>query len=125
LNAWHWVAKEDKEMQEERRMTMNELFCPGAGLVAGIFARRDFLRRPLVDGSQGRFVQRPALWFLGSLLLRMSIALAGFYFVGAVIGSGCWRASLDLSSRDSVVTRLTRTPSNIKFRPAKEASHAP
>ena len=25
---------------------------------------------------------RPALWFLGSMLLRMSIALAGFYFVG-------------------------------------------
>ena len=27
--------------------------------------------------------RRPALWFFGSLLLRMSIALAGFYFVGA------------------------------------------
>ena len=26
--------------------------------------------------------RRPALWFLGSALLRMSIALAGFYFVG-------------------------------------------
>ena len=25
--------------------------------------------------------QRPALWFSGSLLMRMSIALAGFYFV--------------------------------------------
>jgi F1F0 ATPase subunit 2 len=30
---------------------------------------------------------RPALWFSGSLLLRMSIALAGIYFVSA----GNWR----------------------------------
>ena len=33
--------------------------------------------------------KQPALWFLGSLLLRMSIA------------SGCWRVSSDLSSRVS------------------------
>jgi len=30
---------------------------------------------------------RPAFWFFGSLLLRMSIALAGFYFVPAVSGA--------------------------------------
>jgi len=29
---------------------------------------------------------RPALWFFGSMLLRMSIVLVGFYF----IGSGHW-----------------------------------
>jgi F1F0 ATPase subunit 2 len=26
--------------------------------------------------------ERPALWFFGSVLLRMSLTLAGFYFVG-------------------------------------------
>ena len=36
--------------------------------------------------SGGRFARalsstQPALWFLGSLLLRTSVALAGFYFV--------------------------------------------
>ena len=25
LNAWHWVAKEDKAMRDEQRMTMNEV----------------------------------------------------------------------------------------------------
>ena len=44
-------------------------------------ARRDLLRRAVVDGAQGRLAGQPALWFLGSLLLRMGIALAGFYFV--------------------------------------------
>ena len=52
-------------------------------LVTGALARRDFLRRPLVDGPKGVASERPALWFLGSLLLRTSITLAGFYFVGA------------------------------------------
>jgi hypothetical protein len=61
---------------------------------SGCLARCDFLRRPLVDGSQGAF--RPnsrRFGFFGSLLLRMSIALAGFYLCPAVIGSGCWRVS--------------------------------
>ena len=60
---------------------MNESLMSGAGVGGGRVARRDFLRRPVVDGSQGVSSQRPALWFFGSLLLRTSIALAGFYFV--------------------------------------------
>ena len=34
---------------------------------------------------------QPALWFFGSLLLRMSIVLAGFYFVGgrSLGAAGC------------------------------------
>jgi len=31
---------------------------------------------------RGALSSRPALWFLGSALLRMGVALAGFYFVG-------------------------------------------
>jgi len=41
---------------------------------------------------------QPALWFFGSLLLRMSIVLAGFTLCPAVSGSGWWRVSSDLSS---------------------------
>ena len=37
--------------------------------------------------QKGVFSKQPALWFLGSLLLRMGIALAGFYFVSG----GQWR----------------------------------
>ena len=60
-------------------------------------ARRDVLRWPLVDGSEGLTSAQPALWFIGSLLLRTSIALAGFY----VVAGGQWDrlccASWDLS----------------------------
>ena len=50
---------------------------------------------------------RPAFWFFGSLLLRMTLALAGFYFVA----SGNWQRLLAcllgfLIAR-LIVTRLT------------------
>jgi F1F0 ATPase subunit 2 len=69
--------------------------------------------------------QRPALWFFGSRLLRMSIALAGFYFVGR----GHWER-LVVCLLGFVMARLTVTwltrPTGEKYTPlAQEASHAP
>ena len=66
---------------------------------------------------------RPALWFFGSLLLRMSIALAGFYFVAG----GHWQRLLACLAgfviARLIVTRLTRAaekPTSL----AQEASDA-
>ena len=68
---------------------------------------------------------RPALWFFGSLLARMSIALAGFYFVSG----GHWeRLVLCLVGfviARLIVTWLTRPAGANQTRPAQEASHAP
>lgn len=53
--------------------------------------------------------EKPALWFLGSLLLRMSVALAGFYFVS---GGDLKRIMLCLAGffvARFIVTRLTET----------------
>jgi len=67
----------------------------------------------------------PALWFFGSLLLRMSIALVGFYCVSG----GDWKrlvlCLLGFSVARLVVTWLTRTPAETSTHSAKEASHAP
>jgi len=67
----------------------------------------------------------PALWFFGSLLLRMSITLAGFYFVSG----GDWKrlllCLLGFTVARLVVTWLTRTPAENPTHSAKEASHAP
>ena len=68
--------------------------------------------------------ERPALWFFGSLLLRMGIALAGFYFVSG----GDWKRLL-LCLLGFIVARLavtwmTRTRGINQRQPAKEASHA-
>lgn len=66
---------------------------------------------------------QPALWFLGSLLLRMAIVVAGF----ALVGAGDWRrlllCLLGLAVGRLVVTRLTRTVAQPD--PLAEVRHAP
>jgi F1F0 ATPase subunit 2 len=69
--------------------------------------------------------QWPALWFLASMLLRMSVTLAGFYFVGG----DDWRRWL-LCLLGFVLARLgvkwlTRRPVEHRNSRALEASHAP
>lgn len=68
---------------------------------------------------------RPQLWFLGSMLLRMSIVLAGFYFVGR----GQWQRLLlcliGFVMGRLIVMRQTRTSSDVPKRPKREASRAP
>ena len=67
--------------------------------------------------------KQPALWFLVSLLLRMAIVLAGFYFRrGRPLGAipGLWPG---LCLARPIVTWLTRPAEPSKT--AREASHAP
>jgi len=68
--------------------------------------------------------ERPALWFVGSLFLRMSIAVTGFYFVSG----GHWQrllvCLLGFVIARVVVTRLTRTSEEHQSRPTQEAGHA-
>jgi len=67
---------------------------------------------------------RPALWVLGSLLLRSGIVLAGFYFVG----HGQWQRLLACLAgfilARLIVTRLTQAAGETPSLP-REASHAP
>jgi F1F0 ATPase subunit 2 len=68
---------------------------------------------------------RPALWFFGSLLLRMSIVLAGFYFVSG----GQWKrlvaCLVGFVIARVVVTWLTRPAGKTPNRLTQEARHAP
>src|ERR1035437_9828967 len=65
-----------------RRMTMNEFLTLALALVAGLLLGAIFFGGLWWTVRKGVSSKQPALWFFGSLLLRMSIALAGFYFVG-------------------------------------------
>jgi uncharacterized protein (TIGR03437 family) len=58
--------------------------------------------------SRGISSQRPALWFLGSLLARMSVALAGFYFVSGGHWERLLMCLLGFVTARLVVTRLTQ-----------------
>ena len=66
---------------------------------------------------------RPALWILGSLLLRMSITLTGFYFVA----DGQWQRLL-LCFLGFIMARFAVTfllPSPTQALSTPEANHAP
>ena len=69
--------------------------------------------------------RRPALLFLGSLLLRTVVVVAGFYFVG----DGHWQRLLaclfGFVIARIIVTRLAGPPLEHYNTPAKEAGHAP
>jgi len=69
--------------------------------------------------------RRPAAWFFGSLLLRMVITLAGFYWVGRGRWDRMLLCLLGFVMARWVVTGLTRRPEKNQPRPASEVSHAP
>jgi F1F0 ATPase subunit 2 len=73
---------------------------------------------------KGVLSKQPALWFFGSLLLRMSIALAGFYLVSGGHWERLLLCLLGFIVARLVVTCLTRPSGQNQPRPAQEASHA-
>lgn len=70
--------------------------------------------------------RQPALWVFGSLLLRMGIALTGFYFVSDGQLKRLMACILGFFLARLAVTWLTRLPvKNPKVPPARVANHAP
>jgi F1F0 ATPase subunit 2 len=61
---------------------MNEFLFLAQPLAAGLLLGEFFFGGLWWTVIRGVSSQRPALWFFGSMLLRTSITLAGFSFVG-------------------------------------------
>ena len=68
---------------------------------------------------------QPALWVFGSLLVRMSIALTGFYFVAGSRWERMLLCLLGFVMARLVVTWLTRPSGEAQSAPERRASHAP
>ena len=104
---------------------MNELLTLTLSLVAGLLLGAVFFGGLWWTVRKGVSSKQPALWFFGSLLLRMSIALAGFY----VVSRGHWKrlvvCLLGFVLARLIVTWLTRPSRESQTRPAQEVSHAP
>jgi F1F0 ATPase subunit 2 len=104
---------------------MNNFLLLVLALVVGLVIGALFFGSLWWTVRKGVFSKSPALWFLGSMLLRMSVVLAGFYFVGR----GDWQrlvtCLIGFIFARFVVMRLTRTPIEHPHSPAKEVSHAP
>lgn len=67
----------------------------------------------------------PALLFFGSLLLRMSIALAGFYFVSGDHWDRLLLCLVGFVMARLVVTWLARSSEDSQSGPVPEAGYAP
>lgn len=73
---------------------------------------------------KGLSSRRPALWFLGSMLLRTGIALSGFYFVAGAHWQRLLPCLLGFFMVRLVVIWKTRRPGEKPTGPAREARHA-
>jgi F1F0 ATPase subunit 2 len=96
---------------------MNEKIILAATVTAGVLLGAIFFGGLCWTVRKGVTAKSPALWFLGSSLLRMGIALVGFYFVAR----GDWKklllCLLGFLVARVIVLRLTRSN--------KETNHAP
>ena len=106
-------------------MAMNEALSLVSTLAAGALLGAMFYGGLWWTVRRGVSSKRVALWFLGSLLLRMGVALAGLYFVA----DGHWErlllCLLGFIMARLAVTWLTRPLRENEPPHAMGSSHAP
>lgn len=101
--------------------TLTLILAGGAGLLLGAI----FFGGLWWTVRKGVASKRAALWFLGSMVLRTSVVLLGFYFV---LGDNWQRLVAGLLGfiiARLIVMRLTRPSGAPPNRPAAETRHAP
>ena len=103
---------------------MNDMLSLAPALGVGLLLGAIFFGGLWWTVRKGASSARPALWFFGSLLLRISLTLAGFY----AVSDGHWGkllvCLLGFTMARLIVTRLTRFADK-PARLAEEAGHAP
>ena len=103
---------------------MNEILYVLPSLIAGMLLGAMFFGGLWWTVRKGVSSTRPALWFFGSLLLRTSMTLVGFY----VVSDGHWErllvCLLGFTIARLIATRLTRIAER-PTRVTEEAGHAP
>ena len=104
---------------------MNDLMSLAPALAAGVLLGTLFFGGLWWTVRKGVSSQRPALWFFGSTMLRMSITLAGFYFVGGENWERWLLCLLGFILARLVVRWLTASSGKNQLSPAPEASYAP
>ncbi|MBU1694104.1 MAG: ATP synthase subunit I [Verrucomicrobia bacterium] len=104
---------------------MNETLSWVMAWAAGLLLGAIFFGGLWWTVRKGVSSKQPALWFFGSLLLRMGMVLAGFYFVSGGHWERLLACLLGFVIARFIVTRLTGPPVAHPNAPAKEAGHAP
>ncbi len=104
---------------------INEILLGVLALLAGLVLGAIFFGGLWWTVRKSLASQRPALWILGSLMLRMGITMTGFYFVA----DGHWErlllCLLGFILARLLVIGLTRSFGENKIHPVQEVNHAP
>jgi F1F0 ATPase subunit 2 len=106
-------------------MPMNEFLTLSLALVAGLLLGGIFFGGLWWTVRKGVLSKQPALWFLGSLLLRTVIILAGFYSVSGGHWERLLACLLGFVMARFIVTRLTGSAVEHHNPQATEAGRAP
>jgi F1F0 ATPase subunit 2 len=104
---------------------MNELPALALAVLAGLALGACFFGGLWWTVQKAVLSPRPALLFLSSLILRISIALAGFHFVGRADWQRLLACLLGFILARFIILRLTRTPAEPKYTRPGQVSHAP
>jgi F1F0 ATPase subunit 2 len=104
---------------------MSEFLSLAPALAAGLLLGAFFFGGLWWTVIRGVSSPRPALWFSGSMMLRMSVALAGFYFVGREAWQRWLLCLLGFVLARLVVKWLTRPPAENHNSRAPEPNYAP
>ena len=100
-------------------LTLTLAWAAGTGIGAVFFGGLWWTIR------QGMSSRQPALWFFGSLLLRMGIALVGFYVVSGTRWERLVSCLIGFVMARLAVTWLTQPSGDGHARPAQEVCSAP
>ena len=103
---------------------MNETLALVLALVTGVLLGAMFFGGLWWTVRKGVSSKQPALWFFGSLLLRTSIALGGFYWVSGHHWQRLLLCLLGFVTARRIVAWLTQASRETPTRQAREAGHA-
>jgi F1F0 ATPase subunit 2 len=104
---------------------MSEFLSLAPALAAGLLLGAFFFGGLWWMVIWGVLSPRPTLWFFGSMMLRMSVTLAGFYFVGRENWERWLLCLLGFVLARLVVKWLIGTPVGNHNSRAPEPSYAP
>ncbi len=93
-------------------------------LIAGILLGGFFFGGLWWTVQKGLSARRPELWFLGSLLLRTGITVAGFYFASGGQLTKLLLCLLGFFLARKIVIRLSREPAEEQNQLKKGVDHA-
>lgn len=103
---------------------MNETLSLISALVAGFLLGVIFFGGLWWTIQKGLSSRQPALWFLGSLLLRTGTVLVGFYYASGNHWERLFICLPGFIVARLIMTRLTRQPEEEPNQMTKEANHA-